>query len=675
MVVTAQDLDQEVTFLSGVLDTGAVASTAYYTWNATDVSATTYSQSTSHANKWGGGSVGTSGSPVSYAFDAGSSWTDAERSSFLGAMGLWSSVSGIRFQAVDQASAKLVFVRDLSARGADTTHFSYPVAIGATSLPDAVQGSADMHMTINTSVTGFKDLDSFQIVGGYGVGTIVHEMGHVLGLGHAGPYSAYVKGGPTAVEKQFGAFDSKQWTVMSYVDSDNANSPFHADDPYPTKWGLTADRYDYSAFTPGMVDILAAQRLYGAPTDSALSGNQVFGFNTTITGALKPYFDFAPSADGTTNSNAIVTLFSTGKNNTLDLSGFATASTVDLRPGTFSSANGKVNNIGIALDTVIDRVVGGAGDDTFTLNGDGDTVDGGGGKNTVIMGHQLAAYGHAQHGETLLLHMRNATDRLTDIQTVRFTDGTLTLGDDPLIDNVYYAQHNTDVFRAGVTANSHYAQSGWHEGRNPNSLFTTTAYLHANPDVATSGINPLAHYDQFGWHEGRDPSVGFSSSLYLLRNPDVAAVGMDPLAHYFEFGYMEGRHAVPVVNSFRLQGGFDPGFYLLANPDVASSGLDPLTHWRNWGEAEGRDPDSFFSTADYLSTNPDVAAAGLNPLDHYLQVGWAEGRNPSTHFNTDAYLAHNPDVAAAAAAGQINPLIHFLQFGIAEGRSGYGDSI
>jgi len=669
MAVTAQDLDPEITFISGVDTNDTVAGSSGPTYDASHPDPINY-LGTSGAFKWQGGAPGTPGGTVRYAFDTASNWTGAEKSSFLGAMALWSSVADIQFAEADtQADAKLVFVRDTNSIGALTYTYNQHAALQATTLPDAVTGSEVINMDINTDLISFSQLNSFQLIGGYGPGTTLHEMGHVLGLAHAGPYNAAHASTETNADRQYGVYDTNQWTVMSYVNSSDPTTTFYSDEPYQTKWGLSADSYRLSATTPGMVDILAAQRLYGVSKNGGLAGNQVFGFHTNIAGALAPYFDF------TNNTKPVVTLFSTGKNNTLDLSGFAQANTVDLRPGTFSSANGMVHNIGIALNTAIDGAVGGAGNDTFTLNGDGDTVDGGDGTNVAILQYKLTAYGHALQNGALLLRTGNATDRLTHIQTAQFADGTLTLGSDPLVDDVYYAQHNSDVFHAGVTASTHYAQDGWHEGRNPNSLFSTTAYLDANPDVAASGMDPLTHYDQFGWHEGRDPSAAFSSSLYLLRNSDVAASGMDPLAHYFEYGYMEGRHAVPVVDSSRLQGGFDPGFYVLNNPDVATSGLDPLTHWQSWGEAEGRDPDSFFSTSGYLSGNPDVAAAGVNPLDHYLQFGWAEGRNPSTHFDTNAYLAHNPDVAAAAAAGQINPLIHFLQFGIAEGRSAYGDSV
>ena len=80
-----------------------------------------------------------------------------------------------------------------------------------------------------------------------------------------------------------------------------------------------------------IADILAVQRIYGVPTETALSGGQVFGFHCNIADASTAFFDFS------VNQHPAVTLFDTGTGNTLDLSGFSSDSQVDLRPGHFSS--------------------------------------------------------------------------------------------------------------------------------------------------------------------------------------------------------------------------------------------------------------------------------------------------------------------------------------------------
>jgi VCBS repeat-containing protein len=256
-----------------------------------------------------------------------------------------------------------------------------------------------------------------------------------------------------------------------------------------------------------------------------------------------------------------------------------------------------------------------------------------------------------------------------------FSDGTISPNSsNPLVSNLFYDVKNQDVWSSHLDPASHYDQYGWHEGRDPNALFSTNGYLAANQDVARAGINPLSHYDANGWKEGRDPSANFDNELYLLNNPDVKAAGIDPLAHYLQSGQAEGRQAYAAIGNAAsfTHGSFDAEYYLLANPDVAkaalASGGDTFNfafqHYEANGWHEGRMADAYFDSAYYLAHNPDVAAAGIDPLFHYDQVGWKEGRDPSAVFHSNAYLAANPDVAAA----HIDPLTHYLQYGADEGR-------
>ena len=99
------------------------------------------------------------------------------------------------------------------------------------------------------------------------------------------------------------------------------------------------------------------QRLYGAPTSTPLSGGQVFGFHCNVVGDIAPFFDF------TVNTRPVVTLWDAGGGNTLDLSGYASGSKLDLNAGGFSSCAGLTNNIAIAYGTKIDAALLGSGAD------------------------------------------------------------------------------------------------------------------------------------------------------------------------------------------------------------------------------------------------------------------------------------------------------------------------
>ena len=97
---------------------------------------------------------------------------------------------------------------------------------------------------------------------------------------------------------------------------------------------------------------------------------------------------------------------------------------------------------------------------------------------------------------------------------------------------------------AGVDPLAHFNTFGWHEGRDPNGWFDTSAYLSKYADVAAAGVNPLEHYLTFGWKEGRDASGRFHTADYLAANPDGAAAGVNPLEHFLQFGFYENRAGV-----------------------------------------------------------------------------------------------------------------------------------
>jgi hypothetical protein len=360
------------------------------------------------------------------------------------------------------------------------------------------------------------------------------------------------------------------------------------------------------------------------------------------------------------------------------------------RPSTTARENGVItgtgaftlfgNELGNRLtgNSASNSLIGGGGDDFLNGLGGNDFLDGGPGNDTAIFDFNLtqASLSYDSSGRPVI-DGPGAHVVLNGIENYQFADGTANENDGySLVDDLFYYSAYHDVWNAHVDADVHYANYGWHEGRNPDAFFNTRAYEINNRDVAAAGINPLQHYDQYGWREGRDPSASFSTSLYLLQNSDVKAAGMDPLQHYLQYGIQEGRAAPAAIGHGGEIGDFDPHFYLLANPDVAAAvpnATDASTfarqHYEQYGWREGRDPNAFFSTTGYLNAYQDVRAAGMSPLDHYEQYGWHEGRDPSPQFDTGQYLSHSTDVAAA----HVDPLQHYLTYGAWENRSTFGD--
>ncbi len=369
------------------------------------------------SHKWGGGAAGTPAT-VTYAFDPSANFTAAQEGIVIAAMALWSAESGITFTpAASLATAQDAFYRFGTATdpgGNDGVYTNYTAPAGTVGSAD-IPATGSAYTSFDTYESGFQDLSSFTAAGGYGVDTVVHELGHTLGLFHSGPYNDFAN----PQTQQFNATDSRQWSIMSYIDP-NVPAKYSAEYTYTdTNWGTSADGFVRVPTTPMPLDILAVQRLYGLPASTPLDGGQVFGFNTNVAAPIRQFFDF------TVNTAPVVTLWDEGTGNALDLSGFTQAATVDLQPGTFSSAGGLTNNIGIAYGTAIDRLVGAQGGGTVTLNDDGDTVVGTGGANAAIVPDVAGAFtvGGAASGATSILAGGGAVDSLMGVQEVQFSGG------------------------------------------------------------------------------------------------------------------------------------------------------------------------------------------------------------------------------------------------------------
>ena len=362
----------EISYISGLDADGTVATNSFAVWaqkNAYDNFA--------YEAKWGQGIAGT-GASVTVSFDAASHWTAGEQAMLTSAMHLWTAVANIQFTILTDGSTGDVTI----SRGSDGSAQG-----GITDLEPGTIGTADIgtadagNISIDTSVDGFGPLDgSFSTAGGYVWETAVHEWGHVLGLGHGGPYN----GGNPAFDPQ-ASYDNRAWSIMSYLAPQN-NSVFVTVPDGGVQWGFVGGTaltpaYDRLPTTWMPLDIVAAQRIYGVATDGPLSsGGQIFGFHSNIAGDIHNFFDF------TVNQTPVITIWDGGAHNTLDVSGYSQDATISLDPGSFSSVAGLTNNIAIAFDTRIETAIGGGGDDTIHGNTLSDILMGGTGADSIVGG-------------------------------------------------------------------------------------------------------------------------------------------------------------------------------------------------------------------------------------------------------------------------------------------------
>ncbi len=203
-----------------------------------------------------------------------------------------------------------------------------------TVLPDAKGQGGDVWFVSND-----KDMSVPKAQpGDAGRHTIIHELGHAMGLTHPGSYNGILDRSKIDSHE-----DSQSHSVMSYRGEHTTY----------------ANHGGFRASAPQLDDIYAYQSKYGV-NHQTRKDDTTYGFNSN-TGR-----DFL--SVNTKHDKMVAAIWDGGGNDTLDFSGYSQDQKISLEEGTFSDVDGLKGNVSIAYGATIENAKGGTGNDWLVGN-------------------------------------------------------------------------------------------------------------------------------------------------------------------------------------------------------------------------------------------------------------------------------------------------------------------
>ena len=308
-------------------------------------------------------------------------FTAAQQARTLVALQYISSLLDLQFiQATDAAA-----VNTFSFASNTQTNSS-----GYAQNPLESYGGSDVFLDIADYNTTLAD-------GTYGALTLIHEVGHALGLKHPFLHEQAGEGGVAEPPYLTGTEESTTWTVMSYDDTS-------------AQWHLQ--------YSP--LDIAALQYLYG-PSNTSRTGNDTYTVSSSATnliwdGAGVDVIDAASVGQA-------VTIYLTpgywGYVGTAQASTITSAGQVTVNFGTtIENLIGSAFNDHLYGNEVANSIQGGLGNDTLS---------GGEGIDTAVFSQSKSKYTLTSTAAGWVVAGPDGSDTLTDIEFAQFADQTWAL--------------------------------------------------------------------------------------------------------------------------------------------------------------------------------------------------------------------------------------------------------